>query len=253
MWRPIKAAALSVCILATTTGLSCQYVFAGISIPPLSASNSASASNWMGGAQFGYNWQRGSFVYGLEADISAMDLNSEMTTVLHGPDPIPFPLTANTNADINWYGTVRGRLGWTAGPVLFYGTGGLAYGRVDLNSSVSAGLLFANAQTSEVRTGWVVGGGIEYMWRPNIIFSLGYQYVDLGTISLADSAAFGTLTQNASAHAQFSVVAAGLSWRFFPNDAARPGPWEGMYFGGHVGGAWGNDTNADYSFVPVLP
>ena len=44
---------------------------------------------------------------------------------------------ANTSAKIDWYGTARARAGWTAGNVLFYGTGGFAYGHVDLNSNFS--------------------------------------------------------------------------------------------------------------------
>ena len=55
---------------------------------------------------------------------------------------------ASTSAKIDWYGTARGRVGWTSGNVLFYGTGGLAYGKVDLSSSYSAGGLSTNAQTS---------------------------------------------------------------------------------------------------------
>jgi hypothetical protein len=38
-----------------------------------------------------------------------------------------------------------------------------------------------------------------------------------------------------------------LNWKFTPTDTAASKPWEGGYFGGHVGGAWGNDTNANYS------
>ena len=30
-------------------------------------------------------------------------------------------------------------------------------------------------------------------------------------------------------------------------------PWEGGYVGGHVGGAWGNDTTASYSTSAVAP
>jgi len=255
MSRPFKAVALSVCITAATMGLSCQYVFAGAAIPALvNGSNSASASSWVAGAQAGYNWQRSSLVYGLEADISAMHLKSEMNTVLQNPFP-PLP-AANANANVDWYGTVRGRLGWAPGPVLFYGTGGLAYGNVDLNSSISAvSPLSLSSQTSSVKVGWVAGGGIEYMWRPNVILNLGYQYVDLGTVSVASStAAFGgTLSQSASAHARFSVVTAGLSWRFSPTDTAPQGTWGGAYVGGHVGGAWGNNTSANYSYLTPIP
>jgi outer membrane immunogenic protein len=216
------------------------------------ASNSASASSWVAGGQVGYNWQRGAWVYGLEADISAMHLNTEMNTFL----PVIPVSSANTSADINWYGTVRGRLGWTSGPVLFYGTGGLAYGRAELNSSISspAGPRFLTSQTSDVNAGWVAGGGIDYMWRPNVILNVGYQYVDLGTVSVTgvNTAFGGILSQSASAHAHFSVVTAALSWRFAPTDRPPQGSWEGFYAGGHVGGAWGNNTNASYfDQVPV--
>jgi outer membrane immunogenic protein len=210
-----------------------------------SGSNSDSASSWVAGGRAGYNWQGGAWVYGLEADISAMHLNTDMNTILPFSVPIP-PLTANTNAEVDWYGTLRGRLGWSSGPVLFYGTGGLAYGRVELNSSISASPLFLSSQTSSVKVGWVAGGGIEYMWRPDVILNIGYQYVDLGTVSLASSTAGfgGTLSQSASAHAQFHVATIGLNWKFAPSGSK---PWEGGYAGGHIGGTWGNRTNAAYS------
>lgn len=227
------------------------WVFAQ-ALNPVSASgsNSDSASSWVAGAHAGYNWQGGAWVYGLEADISAMHLNTDMNTVLPFTVPIP-PATANTNAEVNWYGTLRGRLGWSSGPALFYGTGGLAYGRVELNSSISAGPLFLSAQTSSVRAGWVLGAGIEYMWRPDLILNIGYQHVDLGTISLFSTTPTGSLVQSASTHARFDVVTAGLSWHFSPTDRATPGAWEGIYAGGHVGGAWGNKTSASYFAQPV--
>jgi outer membrane immunogenic protein len=211
---------------------------------PSSGSNSGSASSYNAGGQAGYNWQRGSFVYGFETDLSATDLNASMngglTNISCATD------TAATNAKIDWYGTVRGRAGWAAGKILFYGTGGLAYGNVDLNSSFNSAGLSLNSSTSSVRTGWVVGGGIEYMLQPNVALTLGYQYVDLGTANLASSTAAGsfTLGQTASARAAFQVVTGGIIWRFSPNPAQ---PWAGAYAGGHVGGAWGDTTNANYS------
>jgi outer membrane immunogenic protein len=226
-------------------------------------SNSTSASSAVGGAQLGYNWQRGSFVYGLETDISAMNLESAInksssqssSQIIECFDG-PVSVTANTSAEVNWYGTVRGRIGWSSGPILFYGTGGLAYGRVGLNSILNASEPGAsaslNVQTSSVKAGWVAGGGIEYALRPNVFLNLGYQYVDLGTVTVTDTVTVTnpdliTLSQAASAHAQFSVVTFGISWRFSPTDTSPQGPWEGAYFGGHIGGAWGNDTDDHHS------
>jgi outer membrane immunogenic protein len=237
--------------------MSSSPAFANNCSTSLTGSNSTSASGLVGGAQLGYGWQRGSFVYGLETDISAMDLESEMSTVLTSPFTSCFRGTANTKLDVPWYGTFRPRIGWSSGPIQFYGTGGFAYGRVGLNSSlnVSTPSTFVNDQTSSVRAGWVAGGGIEYALRPNVFLNLGYQYVDLGTISLADVTRTDSflLRQSASAHARFSVVTLGISWRFSPTDTSPQGPWEGAYFGGHIGGAWGNDANADYSAVLLGP
>jgi outer membrane immunogenic protein len=229
--------------------------FAQMLIPPtLSVSNSVSAAGWLAGAQLGYNWQSQSFVYGLEGDVSLMHLKSDMTAIL--PNPIAFlpSATANANASMDWYGTFRGRLGWSAGPVLFYGTGGVAYGNVELNNAMSTLFSSFSAQAWSARVGWVAGGGIEYMARPDVIFSVNYQYVDLGHVSLASSATvLGTpFSLSESTHAQFQVVTAGVSWLFPAADNARHGAWEGLYVGGHAGGAWGERTSVSDSAAPVL-
>jgi opacity protein-like surface antigen len=156
----------------------------------------------------------------------------------------------NTSAKIDWYGTVRGRAGWASGNFLFYGTGGLAYGHVDLSSTYNALFLSTTAQTSSVRAGWVAGAGIEYLLQPNLTLNLGYQYVDLGTVSLASSTTVGgnTISQTASARAAFHVATLGLSWRFSPANTAS---WQGMYLGGQAGGAWGDNTSANYTSVSI--
>jgi len=178
---------------------------------PSSGSNSASGSGWVAGGQAGYNWQQGTWVYGLEADLSGTSLKSSMAGGLTSVAPCPGDM-ASTSAKIDWYGTARGRVGWTVDKALFYGTGGLAYGEAELSSSFSSGGVSLNSDTSSVRAGWVVGAGIDYLLQPNLILNLGYQYVDLGTVSLAaTSPPSGTvITQTASAHAAFHVVTVGL-------------------------------------------
>jgi outer membrane immunogenic protein len=244
-----------------------EVAFAQVPTPAL-GSNSTSASSWLAGAQAGYNWQSGSVVYGVEADIAGTGLKSTMNTTLQSVF-IP-PPTAATSSSIDWYGTVRGRLGWATGPVMFYGTGGLAYGRTSVNSTLTDNILLTslNSQSSSVKAGWVAGFGIEYLLRPNLIANLGYQYVDLGTTSLVASSPGGILNQSVNARGQFQVVSVGLSWLFpvagpvavdRPKYAKAPvapivvAPWSGFYAGGHAGGAWGNSTNASYSDTLLPP
>lgn len=234
-------------------------------------SYSATAQTWVAGAQAGYNWQRGSWVYGVETDIAGTRLKSNMQgglTQLAGDCLGPAP--ASTVGTVDWYGTARARFGWTSGQFLFYGTGGLAYGQVDLNSTIDFFGVSSSLQTSSIRAGWVAGGGIEYEYRPNILLTLGYQYVDLGTVSMAGATsvvpAGYLISQNVSSHASFQIATIGLDFLFGPtanktNDAivsrtsikpyqTPPNPWQGLYLGAHAGGAWGNATNAAYSVVP---
>jgi outer membrane immunogenic protein len=235
--------------------------------PPATGSNSASASSGLAGVQAGYNWQRGSVVYGLEADISGTGLKNTMNTTLQSffvPPP-----SAVTTSSVDWYGTVRGRLGWATGPVMFYGTGGLAYGRTNVNSTLTDNIILRslNSQSSSVRAGWVAGFGVEYLLRPNLTVNLGYQYVDLGTTSLVAAPPGGLLSQSINAHAQFQEVSVGLSWLFpaagpvaldrpkyakVPVAPAVLEPWSGFYAGGHAGGAWGDRTQANYSDTAII-
>lgn len=247
-------AAIAALLAFSGSAAQAQFLFG-----TAAGANSGSASDLLAGMRAGYNWQNSAFVYGLETDLSATNLHTNLNTVLTSTSAfpiIPAP-TANTTSSIDWYGTLRGRLGWSAGPLLFYGTGGLAYGQVDLRSTLmSLGTTLAS-QTSDTRAGWVAGGGIEYKLSPNVILSAAYQYVDLGTLSVTGSmpafVGLGSLTQSASARAQFQVATIGLSVLFPPSGAAH-GAWEGGYVGAHIGGAWGDATSASYAVSePLFP
>ena len=150
-----------------------------------SGSVSGSGSGWVGGAQAGYNWQQGTWVYGLEADLSG----SGLKTSLDGLTTVGTcgGAAANATAKVDWFGTARGRVGWAVDNLLFYGTGGLAYGHVNLDSIFADNGVTLNASTSSVRAGWVAGAGVEYQLRPDLTLTLGYQYVDLGSVGFTAS------------------------------------------------------------------
>jgi outer membrane immunogenic protein len=249
--RRFRFAALAAELFVAIAGVLLFAAAASAQCLPSTGSNSATGSGWVAGGQAGYNWQQGSWVYGLETDLSGTGLKSSMSGGLTSTLPCPGD-AASTSAKIDWYGTARGRVGWAASNVLFYGTGGLAYGQVDLSSSYTTLSLSTNAQTSSTRAGWVAGAGIEYLLQPNLTLNIGYQYVDLGTASLASSTVSGgfSVAQTASAHAAFSVVTVGFNWRFYPT---APMPWEGAYVGGHAGGAWGLSTDATYTPTVLVP
>src|SRR5690606_9214241 len=78
-------------------------------------------SGVIGGAQLGYNFQAGNFVFGIEADISGTGIKGTVTD----PDA-GYRVTSR----LDWLATVRGRVGMAFDRVFLYGTGGLAVGRV---------------------------------------------------------------------------------------------------------------------------
>jgi outer membrane immunogenic protein len=251
---PLRTIFLSACLMAAVLGLSGQPAAAGQVISPALGSNAANASSWLAGAHAGYNWQQGSMVFGFETDLQGTHLNSSMSGGLMR-NPPGAPLFANdfasTSASIDYYGTLRGRLGFTSGQWMFFGTAGAAYGNVDLSSRYGTLGLQTFSQTSEPRIGWVGGAGVEYLLKPNVMLTFGYQYVDLGRVGISSSTTglvgpFAvTLGQAASVHAQFQAAMVGMSWRFAPDGS--PSPWAGGYAGGQAGGAWGNNTSALYS------
>jgi outer membrane immunogenic protein len=75
----------------------------------------------------------GTFVVGFETDFQGSGIKGNSTfspfTQITGA---PFNGTLSASEDIDWFGTVRGRVGFTPiSPLLVYATSGLAYGRVD--------------------------------------------------------------------------------------------------------------------------
>ena len=84
-----------------------------------------SPSGGFGGGQIGYNWQGlfgfSPWVIGIEADIQGAGISDSAG---YGP--------AYLENSLNWFGTVRGRVGYSFGPALLYATGGFAYGEVEI-------------------------------------------------------------------------------------------------------------------------
>jgi outer membrane immunogenic protein len=145
-------------------------------------------TGFIGGGQAGYNWQTGSFVFGVETDFDGTSLSRSRSAI--GPtfvEPI-FGLndffTANGSVKLDWLGSTRGRIGYAWDRLLIYGTGGVAYGgassHLDVFDAVD-GFGFSSSGGSSSRVGWTVGGGLEYAFNNNWILGGEYLYYDLGS------------------------------------------------------------------------
>ena len=182
-------------------------------------SGTGGTSAFIGGGQIGYNSQFGyNWVAGIEADIQGIASGNGSGSIsnsvglpqfwLYPPPAAAFDTLTTTIASsrgIDFFGTVRGRLGFLFTPTLLvYGTGGLAYAGVHASTSITQtnndaantiaaygapGQYWENptatstGSVSDTRLGWTVGAGIEWMvWR-NWSFKAEYLYYDLGSVT----------------------------------------------------------------------
>jgi outer membrane immunogenic protein len=148
------------------------------------SNNPTKPSGFVGGATGGYNfYQNGPWVFGVEGDI-------EVT----GADDTFAPWKFSNP----WFGTLRGRAGYTFSNVLFYGTAGLAFGELK-------GQTFGLSE-SHTTAGWTAGVGAEIGLAPNWSAKIEYLYVDLSENQFA-------ITGVSNGY-RFGTVRAGVNYHF---------------------------------------
>lgn len=182
----------------------------------------------IGGGQIGYNWQVQSWVWGLEADIQGSGQKGSRAYLCPtGVCTPPFGVLAvfpgpavpvSLEQKLEWFGTVRGRVGVLATPqVLFYATGGLAYGEV--KNTATIGLVPVTFSNSDTRVGYTVGAGVEGVIGGNWTAKLEYLWVDLGRTSGSFATTLGALgggvlASNYSSRITDNIVRVGVNYKF---------------------------------------
>ncbi len=187
----------------------------------------------VGGVQAGYNWQRGNFVLGMEADIQLASMRDDRTCILLCAQG----LQVRFDQKLDWFGTARARVGLADGPVLSYVTGGFAYGGVKTNVSENDTGLLSGASFNQTRTGWTLGSGVEAALGGNWTGKIEYLYVDLGSQAGTYANAFAG-TRAVSSDIRENIFRAGVNYRIGGTAVTAPlavANWAGLYIGGNVG------------------
>ena len=136
------------------------------------------AEGFVGGGQIGYNAQFGAFVVGVEADLQFADLGADRNGATFPAAFNAFGFrAAGVAGGIDWFGTVRGRAGVAFGQALIYATGGFAYGGGDTDDEFDG--IFNNGTNDDIRTGWVLGGGVEYAFTNSLTLGVEGLWVNL--------------------------------------------------------------------------
>jgi outer membrane immunogenic protein len=126
------------------------------------ACNGPSQSSFGGGigGTLGANWQDGSFVWGLEGDMSWVDFENKLIVNCSDSE-----CASVQSAAWNWYSTIRARAGIDVDNTLFYATGGLAIVGVHYRSNYytlpSHAWDGGFAPENKALLGLTVGAGVE--------------------------------------------------------------------------------------------
>jgi outer membrane immunogenic protein len=175
------------------------------------------ASGAIAGGTLGYNWQFSSFVLGVEGDIDGATGRRGISTARSTPffDETFF----NTSQQLDWLGTVRGRVGFTPiDRLLIYGTGGLAFGESTTSFSVYGPAYvppLADSISNSTHFGWTIGGGVEYAIDPHWSVKAEYLYYDLGRTTGTVFYTYGpTSSLTGSQRQNGDIVRLGVNYKF---------------------------------------
>jgi high affinity Mn2+ porin len=190
------------------TGYSRGSSTAALSDPiPASSVTDSRFSGVIGGVQAGYNWRLPSgLLLGVEADLTFPNYlpSNSITSRLVSPRSDLFE-------EWDYFGTARGRIGYTSGPWLAYVTGGLAYAGERFINMPAVG---SDEKHIGHRLGWAAGAGVEYGFAPHWSVRLEYLYSQFEKANVV----FPSGTQYAST-LDFQQLRIGLNRKVDP-----PGP-----------------------------
>jgi outer membrane immunogenic protein len=173
------------------------------------ASASPNNSGFSGGGQIGFDYQMGQWVIGIRNIFDGTSISDGAT--------LSSPLFSGTvNSKLSWFDALTGRVGYLVQPnLLLYGQGGAAWTSWNITANVNG------VQVAEIsggnRTGWTVGGGVEWMFVPQWSAFLEYNYMGFGTRSAAGQiclAGVACTTDAFSGKADLQTVLVGVNYKF---------------------------------------
>lgn len=139
----------------------------------------------IGGGQIGYNYQRGRWVFGVEAmfDVSAIS-GKQLSSTLFGAGDDWF------EARISALAVASGRLGYAWDNVLAYGKAGFAFANIRASVDDVAGVNTGSGSDSQWRSGPAFGLGVEYGVTPDLSIGIEFDYIrlDSGSYQLGGGA-----------------------------------------------------------------
>ncbi|BAT60134.1 hypothetical protein GJW-30_1_02669 [Variibacter gotjawalensis] len=160
-----------------------------------------------GGGQIGYNWQFSPmWLVGIEGEGSWGSLT--------GSSVCPNP-AANCTSKTDWMASITGRLGYVAGNALFYFKGGYSWANEIHHVRFPATPADDETSGNLRRSGYTIGGGLEYAFAPQWSAKIEYMYTDYGRRTFDFTRInTGAFVETARVDTSIHTVKAGINYRF---------------------------------------
>jgi len=136
-------------------------------VPGGNITDSFNLSGFIGGGQIGCNYQFGVWVIGVEGDGAATNKEGQAFEIPLAPFSAGRQNWVSQTQE-RWLVTARGKLGlggwggWFGDKTMIYVTGGGAWAKIDTSEFLAGNAFGTGHQESNTRSGWTVGGGLEY-------------------------------------------------------------------------------------------
>jgi outer membrane immunogenic protein len=179
----------------------------------LTNSTSIDRNGWFGGGQIGYNWMFApNWILGIEGDMAGADIHGDATNC--GTTGC-----AHSNGTLNWFGTVRGRLGYAFNNWMLFATGGGAWvhhhtDRTIVSSAVLPAAVGASASSSGTDGGWTAGGGVGWGFAPHWSAKLEYLYIQYDATNTFTYGGFPTADRRNESTTHLNLVRLGVNYLF---------------------------------------
>jgi outer membrane immunogenic protein len=173
----------------------------------------SSETSFAGGGQIGCDYQfYNSWVVGIRNMFDGTDIHRTRTFAL---DPTVFPTGGGSvETKVKWFDALTGRLGYLVAPNwLIYGQGGAAWTKAEVTAFNGLGAQIGSISGNS-RTGWVAGGGVEWMFVPHWSVFVEYNYMGFGTRSSSFVACGVANCGVFSAKANVQDVLVGVNYKF---------------------------------------
>lgn len=134
----------------------------------------------IGGPVAGFDIEFHPIVVGVQATWTSSAISGSTTIASAETSPAA---SDRPTSNPQWYATVTGRIGYAADDLLFYVKGGGAWMHAAYTQDVldDTGAVVSTQSLGDTRTGFVVGGGLEYGLTEWISLVAEYDFLDFGT------------------------------------------------------------------------